>query len=237
RAVAEDQDLAMRGLLAKVFDRLGAGSVSIVGALADGEPPGPVAAAATLREDAYVRALTAVVERVARLAGEAEVELWVLTRDVEVGALGVVPMQGYFLRTLAQEAARRAGARARFVSAAATLRHRDAPDQGQPFHPMLAVADWVANRLRHVADERPQSYDALVERLVAGGIAPAAALLSRAPLLAPKAGALPTIGAAGAPEAAVRAAFRGTRPELAGPGPRWAWAQAAAWVDAAGRWE
>lgn len=236
RKVAEDQDLAMRGLLGRVVSRLGAGSVSIVGALADGEPPGPPPARAAVREDAYVRALTAVVERVARLGDGAEIDLRVLTRGVEVGGLGTIPMQGHFLRPLAEEAARRAGARPRFVTTAAALRYGDDADQGRPFHPMLAVADWVANRLRHVADERPRSYDALVERLVAGGVVPAAELLTRAPILAPQVGALPTIGAAGPPEAAVRAAFRGTRPELGGPGPKWAWAQAAAWVDAAGRW-
>ncbi len=237
-AVRDEQDLAMRDLLARVFRRLGPGRASIVGALADREPPGPPPAKNALREDAYVRALTVVAERVARLAGDVDVELWVLTKDVEVGGLGArVPMQGFLLRDLADEATRRAGGRARLRPATTTLRYRDVPGQGLPLHPMLAVADWVANRLRHVLARPPRGWDLLVHRLVEEGIVPAADLLSRVPALAPNAGALPTLGAAGAPEAAIREAFGGRVPERRGPPESaWAWDQAAAWVDASGRW-
>lgn len=236
-AVVDQQVAAMNDLVARVFRRLG--TATVVAVRSDEDPPGPPPPPREVRRDAYVRALELLLERLARLAGEPEVEAWVLARDVEVGGLGApVSMQGFFLRQLVEQANVRAGGRARLRAGGATLRFRDVPGEGaDPLHPMLVLADWVANGLRAAAGRRHVGLDPLVRTLVDTRVIPAAEALSRVPAHAPRVGPLPTLAAAGAPEDEVRAAFRHEPPPPRPSGfPPWAWDQADLWVASVGRW-
>lgn len=231
RALLEKREELTRDLLARLGRR--SGGVTLVAALADDRPPGGAPSAGALREDTWLRALSVVFERVARLEGRAEVDLLVLTRNVEVGGLGPVPMQARWLDTLAEEATRRAGADLRFRPAGTVFRYQEDAKQGALVHPMLALADWVANRLRHLVRQRPGDWDTLAARLVAMRVVPGPGALERTPR-GRALGPLPTVAAAGAPEERIRAAFGGETVDVGETG--WEWDQARRWVAAAGRW-
>ncbi|MFZ5476828.1 MAG: hypothetical protein ACOZNI_08645 [Myxococcota bacterium] len=229
-AVQEAQDLAMNDLVGRVLARVRG---AVVVALADDAPPGPPPAPREVREDAYVRALGVALERLARLAGGADVECFVLAREVEVGGLGKADMQGFFLKGIVDRAAGAAGGAARLRPGGTVLRYRD--DPRAPMHPALVLADWLANRMRHAIAAHRGGLDPLVDRLVANGVLPSADPVLRAPARAPAVGPLPTLAAAGPPEDAVRAAFAGGSPAL-DASPAWVWDQARRWVTAAGSW-
>jgi hypothetical protein len=233
RSVGEAQDTAM-GQLVEMVCAMSGGVV--VAAFADEGPPGPAPAPLQLREDAYVRALRVVIERVSRLAGAHDAECFVLTRDVEAGGLGKIGMQGFLLRPLLEQAAAVAGSPVRLRAGGATLRYRDNERQGAPLHPLHVIADWLANKLRSAAGRFDGGYASLEATLVKD-LLPGPATLRRVPSRAPALGALPTLAVAGGPEDAVRVALSGAAPAVAALGaPRWAWDQAHEWADTAGRW-
>lgn len=236
RETRESQRAAMADLVARVFRRLGAGGASVVGAVADQLPPGPAPNHLQVREDAYLRALRVLLERIARLAGEAEVELHILTRDVEVGGLGLsVPLQAHLLRPMLEGVTAKTGSRARLITRGTVLRYRDVPVQGRPLHPMLVLADWIANRMGYIVNSFSGGLGQLERVLVDQRIIPSPDALRRVPHGAASLGALPTLAAA-IPEDAVRAAFAGEPTSQVTEGPQWARDQAWEWILASGRW-
>ncbi len=222
----------MGDLVARLFGRL-EGRASYVGALGDGGAPGPETAPGHVREDAYVRALSVVAERVARLGGDVVIDVHVLTRDVEVGGFPKpLALNAHFVRQLAEAACARVGGRVRFRPAPAIQRYADHPSDDLPFHPMLAIADWVTNRVRPVLHKHHHSWATVTNTLVARSIAPSEAALNRRVRGRERLGPLPTIAAAGPLEAAVRDAFAGQPEGALPPGsttcrasPRW-WSRA-----------
>jgi hypothetical protein len=232
--VQAERAAAMADLLERVFRRLDGGA-TIVAARADVGGVEPAVAVGGLRADAYVRTLSVVAERVARVAGGANVDVHVLTRDVEVEGLGTAEIGPRVVREVMAAASSSTGSTVRFRPARNVQRYEDRPEQGAPFHPFLAFADWLANRLRHHLQTYPGvSWARLAEGLVLHGIAPSAASVHRVPIACTHAGALPMIAAAGIPEDAVRAAFA-ARPLPPLPS-GWAGDQARTWTGAAVRW-
>ncbi|MES2641332.1 MAG: hypothetical protein V4850_17710 [Myxococcota bacterium] len=234
RAVAEHQDTDMGRLVQLVCSRSGG---MVVAALADDGPPGPAPAPLQVREDAYVRALSVVIERVSRLAGAHDAECFPLTRHVEAGGLGKeVDMQGFLLRPLLEQAAAVTRSPVRLRAGGGRQRYRDHADQGDPLHPLHVLADWLANKLRAAAGWYGGRYPAL-EATLAKDLLLGRALMRRDPSRAPALGALPTFAVAGGPEDSVRTALSGGTPRHAAPGgPAWGWDQAREWSDTAGRW-
>jgi hypothetical protein len=232
--VQAERSGGMSDLLARLFRRLGGGA-TIVAAQADRGAVGRVADPGELRADAYVRTLAVVAERVARVADGAVVDVHVLTRNVQVGGVGTTEMGPWQVRQVMEAAAAATTSAVAFRPAPFVQRYDDRPDQGAPFHPALAVADWLANRIRHHLNDHPQvSWARLAEGLATSRIAPSVPSLYRAPMGRTTVGALPMIASAGIPEEAVRAAFAAQPPPPLPAG--WTGDQARSWVGAAGRW-
>jgi hypothetical protein len=162
----------------------------------------------------------------------------VLTREVEVGGLGRIDMQGRFLAPLLERAAAETRSPARLRPGGATFHYRDHTKKGVPLHPLFVVADWVASGLRRAVLGRRASGLGSLEAAIEADLVPRRDLLRRTPARAAGLGPLPTWAAAGAPEEAIRAAFApgNHRPAGEPEGPAWTWDQARAWIDAAGRW-
>ncbi len=233
-AAATQQERAMARLVANVCGRLNG---TVIAVQADEEPPGPPPAPLQLREDSYVRALTLVVDRLARLADAVDLEVHVLTREVEVGTLGNVGMQGHFLRPIFERITAETGGRVRLRAAGAVQRYRDLERVGAPLHPLLVVADWLTNHLRAAAGWHRGDYTGL-EAQLQRALVPSPGVFRRTPASAPALGALPTIAAAGEPERAVRRALGGGGEDAArlSAGTGWRWDQAREWAATAGRW-
>jgi hypothetical protein len=237
RGIIDDQSQAMNALVARVFAKLELQRVMVPITLADALPEGPQPPDARVQEDPYTRALTVLLERVARLAGDVEIQCWILTRDVEVGGLGSAPLQAQLLRPIFDDVLDRTGSACRFVPMCAVTRYGDWPRRDYVMHPMLVLADWLANRSRRAIGRRAVGLPALRSHLVGCGLVPDEAVLEHVPAVAPGLAPLPVLAAAGGPEARVRAAFAGEEPPPpVGKAPPWAWEQATLWERAAGVW-